>query len=297
MKRLLFVGLMCGVAATAQPRVVNGNVAPGQGTVASFVANQTEPAWVGYSIPAVEGTGRSCCWYNDYNGCLLEPRDTNLPAGARAGAIALESPKTVNVLFRVENKHVLRIRTFAPDCELEAGGLTITWLNKVSQAESVKYLESLLTDTSMDTARDRERLRGGALDAISITRDSSAEALLEKIATDKTSPFQRQAMNGLARRPEAIGFLSNLAKTNPDVLGVLADRAGVKAIPVIQQSLQKEPQKAIQAMARLPKEEGVPLLIQAAKDTSNPIARKEAVKQLTRSKDPRALQYLESLLQ
>ncbi len=312
MKTILSI-LICASVAAAQPHIVNGKVATGQGTVAAFAANQTEPAWIGYAVPAVRGVGRSCCWYNtdssSYNGCLLEPRDLpkdQMPV-SKVGPLALESPKEVYVLFRVENKRLMRVRTFAPDCELDAGGLTLTWLPGVNAGESVRALEALLHDTSLDTARERERLRAGALEAIALTADPAAQALLEKMAADPNEAMRRRALAGLSRRPESMPFLSNLARTdkNPrtrgEVLVVLADFAGVKAIPLIQSALASDTdrevqQQAVRALGRLPREEGVPLLIQTAKSQTNPEARKEAIRQLGRIKDARATAFFEDVL-
>ena len=47
------------------------------------------------------------------------------------------------VLYRVEEKAVQKIRIFSPDCELDAGGRTIHWLDGVKSADSVTLLATL----------------------------------------------------------------------------------------------------------------------------------------------------------
>ena len=49
-------------------------------------------------------------------------------------------------------------------------------------------------------------------------------------------------------------------------------------------------------LGRDPRHAGVPLLINVAKTNKNPVVRKEAVRWLGMSNDPRALDYLEQIL-
>ena len=48
------------------------------------------------------------------------------------------------VLYRVEEKAVQKIRIFSPDCELDAGGRTIHWLDGVNGADSVALLATFV---------------------------------------------------------------------------------------------------------------------------------------------------------
>ena len=54
--------------------------------------------------------------------------------------------------------------------------------------------------------------------------------------------------------------------------------------------------KAVFALTQLPKDEGVPLLIQVARTNRNPVVRKQAIFWLGQSKDPRALRFFEEIL-
>ncbi len=72
---------------------------------------------------------RECCW--DGGGscrCSLEG-DHTAQAGGRSDK--LESSGRVAVLIRVENKQVGKIRVYAENCELDAGGLPVHWLTDV----------------------------------------------------------------------------------------------------------------------------------------------------------------------
>ena len=54
--------------------------------------------------------------------------------------------------------------------------------------------------------------------------------------------------------------------------------------------------KAVFALSQLPRDEGVPLLIQVARTHSNPAVKKQAMFWLGQSKDPRALKFFEEIL-
>jgi hypothetical protein len=54
--------------------------------------------------------------------------------------------------------------------------------------------------------------------------------------------------------------------------------------------------RAVAALGQLPKDEGVPLLINVARTNTNPAVRKRAMHWLGQSKDPRAVDFFESIL-
>src|SRR4051812_7377849 len=132
-KAITFIaaGLLASLPAAAQdaagthPRVANGRLtaqAAGPNLDAAFrrlVSAQSEPAWIGYSVPAVamttrENSFRGDTWISDgvvfTNGrlatCGLEPSTS--PRRPEAGAaqmqnpVRLEGPDTVMILYRVE---------------------------------------------------------------------------------------------------------------------------------------------------------------------------------------------------
>jgi HEAT repeat protein len=55
-------------------------------------------------------------------------------------------------------------------------------------------------------------------------------------------------------------------------------------------------QRAVKGLAALPGDESVPLLLQLARSSTVPAVRKEAVTALGRSRDPRAIAFMEGLL-
>src|SRR5205823_8532439 len=162
-----------------------------------LVAAKTEPAWIGYSVPTMSDANRRLCcngdtWISDgviiSNGrlatCGLEPGDRAVRTSqgqpiANQGPIRLEGPDTMVVLYRVEEKTVQKVRIFSPDCELDAGGRAIHWLDGVNPADSVKLLSSMVSGN--------DRLRSGAIAALAMHRDDVAVPVLLTLARQDAS--------------------------------------------------------------------------------------------------------------
>jgi HEAT repeats len=280
----------------ARPNILNGRLdtqAAGSNLAAAFqklAAAQTEPAWIGYSVPTLPASGdrRLCCtgdtWISDgvviTNGrigtCGLEPADRTArttdgqPPRTNQGPIKLEGPDTMVVLYRVEEKAVQKVRIFSPDCELDAGGRAIHWLEGVTPADSVKLLSSL--------ASGADRVRSGAMAALAMHREDVAVPALLTLA--------KQDPN---------------TKVRGDALFWLAQTAGRKVVPEITAAIDNDPdtdvkKRAVFALSQLPKDEGIPLLINVAKTNSNPAVRKQAMFWLGQSKDQRALDFFAQIL-
>jgi hypothetical protein len=269
-----------------QPRLVNGRLDPraaGQtldGTFRGLVDSATEPAWIGYAVPIVLGDRSMCCHGDGWmTSCGLEPRESRTRVDAQSrtpatGPVRLEGPDSMLVLFRVEQRAVQKVRTFTPDCELDAGGRTVHWIEGVAPAESVALLASLV---SRDDQK-RDRLTNGALAAISMHRDPSADAALIRLARQDAS-----------------------AKVRGEAIFWVAQRAGQKAAPEITAAIDQDPdtdvkKRAVFALSQLPNDEGVPLMIQVARTNKNPAVRKQAMFWLGQSHDPRALDFFAEVL-
>ena len=80
----------------------------------------------------------------------------------------------------------------------------------------------------------------------------------------------------------------------------MAQRAGDRAVGTITQALD-DPEteirkKAVFALSQLPKDEGVPKLIEVARSHRDAAVRKQAMFWLGQSRDPRALAFFEQVL-
>jgi hypothetical protein len=135
------------------------------------------------------------------------------------------------------------------------------------------------------------------------------ELVRDAIRNDADAKFREQATFALSQSdvPAAQPELVRVAHQDPDAevrgqaLFWLAQKAGKKAESVITDAIENDPEtavkkKAVFALSQMDANEGVPLLIQVAKSNRNPIVRKEAIFWLGQSNDPRALDYIESIL-
>jgi hypothetical protein len=343
----LFV--VIGSAQAQQPRIQNARmetraVAGGlENTFRTIVTAQSSPGWVGYSVPVIPGDRQSCCWNDNSRGCFLEPRNSNQTVMIQGNqTVKLEGPSELIVLYRIENKQVGKIRTFTPECELDAGGVPFQWLTGVNPAESVRLLVSL-AKANEGTEKEQTRKADSAIGAIAMHNDPSADPALEEfVATTYPEQIRRQSIFWLGNARGARGFqvVSRVVREDPSdkirehaifaltqsrdpqalniVVGVahndksprvrgqalfwLAQRAGQKmAETAINDAIANDPEtevkkKAVFALTQMPKGEGVPLLIQVAKNNRNPEVRKQAIFWLGQSKDDRALSFIEDVL-
>ncbi len=120
----------------------------------ALVGTQPQPAWIGYSVPAVRTWGLGCEYVRD--------------GASNSGVVHLEPPDHMLVLLRIEGGAVERVRAVSADCEIDAGGVPVHWLNDVQPAQSVALLESLAGKT------------GNAVFAIAMHADPAADTALER---------------------------------------------------------------------------------------------------------------------
>ena len=272
--------LVPAAALAQQPRLVNGRLDPqaaGSNLDAAFrrlVSGQTEPGWIGYSVPTVADANHGLCcngdtWVSDgiviQNGrlvtCGLEPGDRTVRTSQgqpaqNQGPIRLEGPESMTVLYRVEDKAVQRIRIFSPDCELDAGGRTIHWLEPASGADSVKLLSTFVSKADVKS----DKLTDGALAAIAMHRDDAADAALERFATPTDNPeFVRKKVTfwlGNTRGHRGFEIVRRVARTDP------SDEVRKSAMFGLSQSSDSQ---------------AVPELVRFAHDDASPKVRGEAI--------------------
>jgi hypothetical protein len=313
---LTTVTAVTGVAVGQSPRLSNGQVTtqPAAGLAQTFrtaVNAQTGTGWVGYGVPILAGDRTMCCFDSGntfINGtvrtpdgqaccgmCRIEPSVDGTTMASRpqaaqqpGGAIKLEGPDAMVVLFRVVNRQVERIRVFSEDCALDAGGREVTWLTGVRPAESVALLESLIAAQPGTDRRDR--VVDGAITAIALHDDAAADASLERLLAtsqpqnirtkvpfwlgnargqrgldvlrrvvkeDPSAEVKKKAVFGISQSPEsgAIDSLIDNARNNADssVRGEsifwLAQKAGNKAAAAITERIDQDPDTEVKKKA------------------------------------------------
>ncbi|HSC28266.1 MAG TPA: HEAT repeat domain-containing protein [Vicinamibacterales bacterium] len=238
----MLLASLAGQASAQPPRITNGRVTArpaGSPLAPSFrdlVASQTDVTWIGYSAPAVDGERTMCCFSSGSvqvsgsaivsdgraccAGCRLEPSDNrNLaapPPQAAAGPVQLEASSRLSVLFRVVERQVERIRVFSNDCELDAGGRPVVWLENVQPADSVALLESFVA-----AGADRgSRVVDGAVSAIALHADTAADASLERMIAPSQPVAVRKKVTfwlGNARGARGLALLRSVLRDDPSM--------------------------------------------------------------------------------
>lgn len=259
--QFLLVGILLPSMAAAQAPVVNAvvehrAVANGLAREIQAIAQQGRTVWVGYRVPIVRSRGdrlnstQTCC-----GRCRLEPA-TDLV-----------------MLVNVDRSGVIEIRSEAVDCDIDASGAPLIWLDTVKPEDSVSWLAGLARDTSTRPNRFSDR----ALTALALHASAAASPVLVDFAR-----------NGAT------------AQLKGRALFWLAQRAVEEAVPTIAAALDdpdtEVKKQAVFALSQLPKDEGVPRLIELAKSHRNPEVRRQAFFWLGQSKDQRAVDYFASIL-
>jgi HEAT repeat protein len=240
---LLSLGAVALLAqpASAQPRISNGQMASRQAganfgeTFKSVVGAQVDAGWIGYAVPVVAGERNMCCsnsggtWMSGSvitsdgaccTSCRLEPSSqrsggsTQTPSASAVGPVKLEASSRIAVLFRVVNGTVERIRVFSEDCELDAGGRTVAWIENVRPTDSIALLESL----AIPAADRRDNVSDGAISAIALHGDPAADAALDRlVAVNQPESVRRKVpfWLGNARGAHGLDVLRRLLSDDP----------------------------------------------------------------------------------
>ena len=228
---------LVALAQAQQPRITNGAVttqpasAPFTASFRTLVNSRADVFWIGYSVPAVEGE-RSMCGDGNItvvngttmsgSGCCssgrLEPdADRSQPrttVSGQPGPVKLEGDDRISVLIRVADRSVERIRIVPASCALDAGGRPVVWIDSVGPADSVALLESY----AVPNAAGSRRLLGGAITAIALHGDPSADAALDRLV----APAQPEAVRrevpfwlGNARGQHGLDTLRRVLRDDP----------------------------------------------------------------------------------
>ena len=152
------------VVLSAQAPITNAKVdmrsaAQGVDRVVQSVAATKMPAWIGYRLTAAPGARRTC--------------------GGNGSRVLLESPTEFYVMARMEAGEIVRLRSFTPECDIDAGGLPLVWLTDLKSADGVQWLVQIArTSTNRDIRRQ-------AVSALVRSGDPSATKFFEELLTAK----------------------------------------------------------------------------------------------------------------
>ncbi len=256
------IALAAGSALAQQPRVENARTEtrPVSGgldaTFRAIIGAQSGPAWVGYAEPMIPGDRQMCCWSDNERGCFLETHTPGQTVSAPANqTVQLEGPTQVVVLYRIENHQVEKVRSFTPDCTLDAGGLPFVWLTGATPAESVRYLLNVAQNATAGTSRRAN----GAVSAIALHAEASADQALEELA----GPAQPDQV-----RSQAIFWLGNAR--------------GKRGFEIVSRILREDPsdkirEHAIFALTQSKEPDALDTVVRAAHDDKSPRVRGQAL--------------------
>ena len=165
----LMLGVGCWVLGAsgvvhAQAPVTNAKVdmrsaAQGVDRVVQSVAATRMPAWIGYRLAAAPGVRRTC--------------------GGNGSRVLLEPPSEFYVLARMEAGEIVRLRSFTPECDIDAGGLPLVWLTDLKPADGVAWLMQIARASKDIT------IKRAAVSALTRSGDPSATKLLDELLTGK----------------------------------------------------------------------------------------------------------------
>ena len=232
---------------SAMPRVENARIeqralaGPLSAEMKGQIEQSAQARWIGYAVPQIANDREICC--QNYSGswgsgncgiCRLESGDHGLNMTSRDGSddsgsngtVKLEGPRYVVILLRAEGKRLTKIRVVSDECTLDAGGLPFVWLTGVKPVESVAFLSGYVHGEAFDE-RENRRIGEGALTAIALHADESADRALESFVRPEERESLRKHASfwlGEARGKAGLLALQKMAKSDPssDVRGHVA---------------------------------------------------------------------------
>jgi HEAT repeat protein len=349
MRQDWFMVAVLGVSMLAMaqqpPKVINAqfHTEPADAGLSATVdrfQHSNGPLWLGYEVAAVPGSHFSVCSgdtdSSGDNGCCGVYRlegDSDNSFRSSNGQQTIAS--SIEVLVRIDQGKVDKVRFIGTGCHLDAGGLPFTWLTNAKADDSVAWLSSLVT-------ADNKRHADQAMAAIAMHETASATTALEGFASSANPLWLREkagfwlgagrghdgliALRRLANDPDpefrkklafdfsvnhdpaATDDLIRMAKQDKDTrvreqaIFWVGQKASAKAVAVLKDTVENDPEvevkkKAVFALSQLPKDEAVPELLHVAQTNTDPAIRKDAIFWLGQTHDPRALAYFEQILE
>jgi HEAT repeat protein len=293
--------LLCLVPAIAgaQGRITNAktesrSASQGVAREVQSVAARGTATWVGYRAPVVAGPRQMCCYDSVSEAgaccgrCQLEG-GSGVTMSQSDSRVSLEPPTEFLILARVEGGAVMRLRTFTPDCDVDAAGMPLVWLNDVKPDDSVAWLVTLVA-AAPETGELHARVAKPAISAIALhntpaadralegfvagdrpewlrsdtafwlgsTRGESGVRLLARMISDDASEKVREkAVFGLSvsKQPSALRTLIEAARNDKSTrvrgqaLNWLAHKAGQQAVSAISDAISNDPETAVKKKA------------------------------------------------
>jgi hypothetical protein len=268
--RVLASLFLMALAASAQPNVEDARVEtlPATGGLSEAVRQAGrggDPVWVSWTVPVIEGHGYSCCWNRELKPSLCRLETKNQSWGS-SGEDLRQEPY-LNVLVRLQDGKVERVRSVSPSCPLNAGGRRFVWVEGVKPEESVRFLAELVRSAPGKGSNVDEE----GLDALAFHRNSGA---LEALSEFATSDRYRRDL-----REHALFWL-----------GEARGRAGYEVVMRVLRADKDDDirEKALFALSESPVPEAGEVLVRTARSDRSPGVRSQAMFWLSQIDHPQA---------
>jgi hypothetical protein len=218
-------------------------------------------------------------------------------------------------LYWMENVNPAQSVALLTDLTLTAASVEMD--HKKGIANNALAAIALHDDPSADQALERlmqpdkpEHVRQHVTFWLGAARGKKGLDLLRKYAREDSNERLREKITfalTTSKEPEAMKDLIFMARNDPgprvrkQALFWMGQIGGRKEAEQISEAIESDPEtevkkRAVFALSQMRGGEGVPLLINLAKTNKNPVVRKEALRWLGMSGDPRALDFLEQIL-
>ena len=272
--------LLMATRAVAGPPTIDLVVlesrAPEPSLAAVFESWASAPGdgWLGWHVPMRPGQGWLCCWGGKdarwrQMVCDLEGNHHHLVSLSER-PVGLVDNRNLLILMHRRDGRLDDLRVFTDGCPLRADGAALLWLEEVETEASVALMEGLAQRSTV-----------------------AEEAVMALSLHDAPSALQRLAF--LARRAQD-------SDVRGDALFWLAQTGAPDALPVLLEALSEDPrsevrEQAIFAVSLLPGGEGSAVLLQLARDRTQPSSlRQEAFFWFVQADQERALELIDQIL-
>jgi hypothetical protein len=223
------------ITVAAQARITNAktetrSAAQGIAREIQSVAARGGAAWIGFRVPMVAGPRQMCCYdsFGDSGNCCGRCRlegGSGVSMSQGDSRVSLEPPTEFLVLARVDRSArlqpsdpaVMRLRTFTPDCEIDAGGMPLVWLNDVKPEDSIAWLAGLVA-AAPETGELHDRVAKPAIGAIAMHNADAADRTLDGFVEPGRPEWMRADTTfwlGSARGRAGAALLARMMKDDP----------------------------------------------------------------------------------
>ncbi|MEO8360657.1 MAG: HEAT repeat domain-containing protein [Vicinamibacteria bacterium] len=174
----LILGLTLGVPAAHAADTLSTQIAAAQ--------RSGKASWLAWTVPST-ADGVVCCWNGrqsrDTQSCSLSSTNYGMNMGSSSDGMP-QIDDTLMVYAHVDAAGVDKIRVFSNSCRVDRGTESVQDVANVTPAESVRYLDTLIPGGGdSDGDRATKRRSDGALMAIALHDDASADPVIERIAS------------------------------------------------------------------------------------------------------------------